>query len=67
MFLIEQAIEDWRSLHLAPSGATAFFSNAERGGSCLQCCPRTPEEQDLEKDRERDEADTRRTDTFEAK
>ena len=67
MFLIEQAIEDWRNLRLAPSGATAFFSNAERGGSCLQCCPRTPEEQEMEKDRERDEADTHKTDTYKAK
>ena len=66
MFLIEQAVEDWRNLCLAPSGATAFFSNAEQYGSCLQCCPRTPEEQDMEKDRERDEAGTRMTDTYEA-
>jgi hypothetical protein len=29
MFLIEQAIEDWSSLRLVPSRATAFFSNAE--------------------------------------
>lgn len=67
MFLVEQAIEDWRSLRLAPSGATATYANAERGASCLQCCPRTSNEQESERDRERDEADTKSTDTFAAR
>ena len=41
MFLVEQSVDDWRHLRLAPDGATATFANAERGASCLQCCPRT--------------------------
>ena len=67
MFLVEQALDDWRNLRLAPSGATASWNNAERGASCLQCCPRTNDEQCLERERERDENDTRRMDTFEAR
>ena len=35
MFLVEQAVNDWRSLRLAPSGATASYANAEWGTSCL--------------------------------
>ena len=67
MFLVEQSVEDWRHLRLAPDGATATYANAERGASCLQCCPRTDNEQCRERERERDEAATKANGTFAAR